>query len=328
LIRNRVGYYIHLNDQTTGPFPEDDVRAKLRAGEIKEETLIAKEGDSGWTPLSQTELAQSKIRLKTEARGSVDPAVTPAPASSSSLQFDQAEFVEPKSATITCSICKKPIQTSYYHINRLVACGPCKERIEASGVGRASMAGFGKSVLFGTGAAIAGAVIWYAVRELTGLDLGLIGIAVGLMVGVAVRKGSRGWGGWQYQTLAIVLTYLSIASTYVPPLLKAMQSHRQRSAEQATSETPSTSGDQAENSDDPQPQHKSALAGLPKPLRVVASFGFLLAIACAIPFLAGAQNILGLVIIGIALFQAWKINRRVPLEITGPYKIAPTPGAT
>jgi hypothetical protein len=183
--------------------------------------------------------------------------------------------------------------------------------------------------LFGTGAAIGGAAIWYAVRELTGLELGLIGIVVGLMVGVAVRKGSRGWGGWQYQTLAVVLTYLSIVSTYVPPLVKSMQSHGHKNAEHAVDETPSAPGgdgsDQADDPDNPQPYRKSALAGLPKPLRAVAFYAVLLAFACAIPFWAGAQNILGLVIIGIALFQAWKINRRVPLEITGPYKIASVP---
>jgi len=39
------------------------------------------------------------------------------------------------------------------------------------------------------------------------------------------------------------------------------------------------------------------------------------------PFLAGFENILGLVIIGFALFQAWKMNRRAPLAISGPYAV-------
>jgi hypothetical protein len=41
--------------------------------------------------------------------------------------------------------------------------------------------------------------------------------------------------------------------------------------------------------------------------------------ALAAPLLGGFQNILGLVIIGIALWQAWKMNRRVEVKFTGPF---------
>ena len=42
------------------------------------------------------------------------------------------------------------------------------------------------------------------------------------------------------------------------------------------------------------------------------------AIALAMPFLAGAGNFMGWIIIGIALYEAWKLNRRLP--ITGPLR--------
>lgn len=277
-----VAYFIHLNEQTTGPFSEDEVRAKFHAGEIKEDTLVAKEGSAHWTPLSETTLSESKVQLRT---GTVESTTV----TSSDLQFDRAEFAQPKSGAVTCSVCKQAVHDAYFHINGLVACAACKERIETSGAGRVTMIGFGKSLLFGVGAAVAGAAIWYAVRQVTGFEVGLIGIVVGLMVGVAVRKGSRGWGGWPYQTLAMVLTYLAIVATYVPLLLKGIGA----------------------------PEHAVTL-----PL-VIYVFVF----ACAVPFLAGAQNFMGWIIIGIALYQAWKINRRVPLEITGPYKIAPAASA-
>jgi hypothetical protein len=48
---------------------------------------------------------------------------------------------------------------------------------------------------------------------------------------------------------------------------------------------------------------------------VVMVFG----LAFAAPFLAGAKNIIGILIIGIALYEAWKINRKVP--ISGPFRI-------
>ena len=48
----------------------------------------------------------------------------------------------------------------------------------------------------------------------------------------------------------------------------------------------------------------------------------ILIVGLALPFLAGFQNIIGLVIIGIGLYEAWKINRRVPLAISGPFHAA------
>ena len=277
-----VAYFIHLNEQTTGPFSEDEVRAKLHAGEIKEDTLVAKGGSAHWTPLSETTLSESKVQLRT---GTVESTTV----TSSDLQFDRAEFAQPRLGAVTCSVCKQAVHDAYFHINGLVACAACKERIESSGAGRVTMIGFGKSLLFGVGAAIAGAVVWYAVTKITGLEIGLIAIAVGFLVGIAVRKGSRGWGGWQYQTLAVVLTYFAIVATYVPPLLKGMGAQ----------------------------EHAVTL-----PLLI-----YVFVFACAVPFLAGAQNFLGWIIIGIALYQAWRINHRVPLEITGPYKIAPASNA-
>jgi hypothetical protein len=42
----------------------------------------------------------------------------------------------------------------------------------------------------------------------------------------------------------------------------------------------------------------------------------------ALPFLMLPQNLLGLVIIGIGVYEAWKITRRRPLKISGPFRIA------
>ncbi len=46
----------------------------------------------------------------------------------------------------------------------------------------------------------------------------------------------------------------------------------------------------------------------------------LFAFALAAPVLGGFQNILGMIIIGIALWQAWKMNRRVDVTFTGPFQ--------
>jgi len=55
------------------------------------------------------------------------------------------------------------------------------------------------------------------------------------------------------------------------------------------------------------------------------AIGFLaiFAIAAAASFLAGASNIIGLAIIAFGLWEAWKVNRRMDVEITGPFSVTP-----
>jgi len=43
--------------------------------------------------------------------------------------------------------------------------------------------------------------------------------------------------------------------------------------------------------------------------------------------MAGAQNIIGLLIIGFALWEAWKMNARKDGTLVGPYHLAPQPTA-
>ena len=54
-------------------------------------------------------------------------------------------------------------------------------------------------------------------------------------------------------------------------------------------------------------------------LLTVITFGF----AFAAPFLAAAKAPFFLLIIGFALYEAWKINRRPNLAYQGPFKLGP-----
>jgi len=54
---------------------------------------------------------------------------------------------------------------------------------------------------------------------------------------------------------------------------------------------------------------------------------FSVPLAYAAPFLLGLENIIGLFIIGFALYEAWKINRHVVLEAQGPYRLGAEPAA-
>ena len=50
---------------------------------------------------------------------------------------------------------------------------------------------------------------------------------------------------------------------------------------------------------------------------------FALLFAVRVPFLSLQSDIMGLLIIGFALWEAWKINKRPVINITGPHILAP-----
>ena len=85
----------------------------------------------------------------------------------------------------------------------------------AKAPGNAASRFFGAAAL-GTVAAAIGCALWMLVTELTGYEIGLIAIAVGYLVGMAVHVGARRVGGVAYQLLAVFLTYSAVVMTYVP----------------------------------------------------------------------------------------------------------------
>jgi hypothetical protein len=60
-----------------------------------------------------------------------------------------------------------------------------------------------------------------------------------------------------------------------------------------------------------------------KILLLIVFVVLLFAIAFIAPVLAGLQNIIGLLIIGFALWEAWKINKARQLNFTGPFSVNP-----
>ena len=245
----------------------------------------------------------------------------------SDLQFERAEFEQPTAAR--CTLCQAPIQASYFEVNGQVACPGCRTHLEEARSGGSGPGRFVRAAALGTVAAALGSGLYYAVRAVTGWEIGLISIVVGLLVGGAVKAGSRGRGGWLYQGLAMGLTYAAIVSTYIPAIREGV---RQAKVEQAA-RTPhaTTPGASPSAAVDPSPAASDAappdnpVSSLPHPVRMALGFVLLFVLACFAPFLMGFQNIMGLIIIGIGLYEAWKINRRVSLVITGPYRLSPAP---
>lgn len=234
------------------------------------------------------------------------------------LNLDQVEYDNQSSDTSTCEFCHADLTDSYFEINGKVTCPRCKNNIEGISNQGSGTLRFIKALALGVPAAILGSCIYYAIARLTGYELGLVAIVIGLLVGGAVRKGSRHRGGWVYQTLAIFLTYLAIASTYLPYALEGIAEIEQQAVQDANTSQTETLQDSAatevsESEEQPLTSTEIALGIL-----------LLLGLTLALPFLAGIENVIGLLIIGFALYEAWKLNRKVTIQIAGPFNLKST----
>jgi hypothetical protein len=256
-----------------------------------------------------------------------DPTPAESPAQDD-LQFEQAEYVSPTAAAeTTCGGCKRPIGDAYYALNNLILCPGCREGVERHWHGGSRLGRFARAAVLGSIAAVGGFVIYFGVAKTTGLEIGLISILVGLLVGGAGPWGGGGRGGWVYQGLAIFLTYTAIVASYtgmhVAPLLFAQLQEEQaaKAGGAAPAKAEPAKADPAKQpaaaAEDEAEEVAEPGAKVPLPLALLFLLGFLY----TVPVIVGFQQPIGLFIIGFALWEAWKINRRVRLEITGPYSM-------
>jgi hypothetical protein len=230
------------------------------------------------------------------------------PGPAGGLQFDKVDLAADQSRA--CKRCNTLIHDEYFESAGNILCRRCAEQLGATSGGGLD---FWRALAYGAGAAVLGTILWFIIMKVLNSELGIVAIAVGLVVGLAVRKGSLGRGGARYQALAMALTYVSITSSYVPFVIQGM-------AEDDPKEDVIKQGDQpgeppADKASPTASEKKEPVSAAQLAIFVVMVFG----LAFAAPFLGGASNIMGILIIGIALYEAWKINRHVP--ISGPFRI-------
>lgn len=219
-----------------------------------------------------------------------------------SLQFQKVEFEDTRPK---CAACRNPIEDAYFQLAGRNICPNCAEKVrsrQASPQGPAILRGF----LYGLAAAVACGIGYTVVTMATGYSLALIAIAVGYVVGRAVRIGSRGLGGRRCQILAVVLTYFAITMSYAPIIVGQM-----RDVEKKDVEKKPVAVDQVRPSS--------------SPVAWAAGIVVIVAISLAAPFLeisGGFSGIIGLIIVFVGLAQAWKLTARDPRVLTGPYPVA------
>jgi transcriptional regulator with XRE-family HTH domain len=241
------------------------------------------------------------------------------------LQLERAEF-DDSSPGSSCALCAQPLIDAYFQVNGRVVCPNCCERLRAHVQSGSGWVRAARATGAGLLAAAAGTILYFAMLSITGYEIGLIAIVVGVMVGKAVSWGSHGRGGWKYQTLAMVLTYLSIVTSYLPIVIRGMAKNAavdpaahatvvdpsrqivgETSAERTASETRTPSASR--------PRQPLTFGGA-----VLATL-LLILFACAIPFLMGLPNAIGIAIIGIGVYEAWKFNRRASFVVSGPHSL-------
>ncbi len=144
------------------------------------------------------------------------------PPSGDALQFDRVEPADTAAVATgpQCAGCRQSITSHYYEINGQTICENCRAGVLSVFTGGSRGARFFKALFLGMLAAIVSAGVWVAIIKATGYELALVAIFVGIFVGAAVRKGSNARGGWLYQSMAVLLTYLAITGSYVPLLLE------------------------------------------------------------------------------------------------------------
>jgi hypothetical protein len=270
--------------------------------------------------------------------------------SGDALRFDTA--VPPAEAAPTsCAACRAAIRAEYYEVQGSVVCPSCKDALVSSAGSRTGRAG--RAVILGAGAAIAGAALYLAITVATHIEFGLIGIVVGYMVGAAVRAGTRNRGGRTYQLLAAVLTYFAISITHTAEYIGRKLEEKQQPAatsagapasDHAPADTAtlaytavdsagaptapsaattgpataaSTAGDTTSRHENHE-RHGVASVGV-----ILLGAAVLLTIApIATGFADFPSNIIGLLILAFAVFQAWRMNAALVLRVSGPYRVS------
>src|SRR3954471_22063050 len=93
------------------------------------------------------------------------------------LQFDRAissDGSTPDAAVVVCTQCKTRITDSYFAIGEKPFCARCKSAVDAIFARAKQRSVFAKAAVFGLGAAIAGAIVYYGVIALLHLEIGIV----------------------------------------------------------------------------------------------------------------------------------------------------------
>lgn len=197
------------------------------------------------------------------------------------MDFDKAE-PEGAASSVVCAICGTPPQGVWFQANGQVLCERCAAQVRAVFSAPPPLSRWFKAMLFGSVAAVAGAVGYGAIIYYAQVELALITILIGWVVGRAVMIGADHRGGLGLQLASAVLTWLSCTMAFVPSLIAG------------------------------------AMSGAEGEVSTVAVTLTAMIFAPAFPFLGGL-DILSLLILAFGVWQGFQGPREVAVEVLGPF---------
>ncbi len=242
-------------------------------------------------------------------------------------QFGKAEY-STKQQDGRCAMCQQPLGSLYYRVKQAIACEACalKAKLEAPSDSHSAFAG---ALLFGIGGAVLGLIAYSLFSIETGIEIGFVSLAVGYLVGKAMKLGSRGSGGRRYQIAAVLLTYAAVSLSAIPigiaEYAKEARAHRTA----AVASQPAQSGSESAPSSD-QPAANAPGNGGQRSFGSV--LGSLLLLGLASPFLELQQDpmngAIGLIILFVGMQFAWRLTAGAELGgIIGPFANRSAPSA-
>ena len=241
-------------------------------------------------------------------------------------QFGTAEYKGTASGEI-CKACNKTISGEYYRVNGAQACAACVEKVKQQ-MPKDTHAAFMRGILFGIGGAIAGLIVYSLFGIITGIVIGYVSLAVGWLVGKAIKAGSKGIGGRRYQIVAVAFTYAAVSMSAIPMGISAYIKENKNKVQTSQTKTVPNSGavvvDGGDASDNDSGAAKSETGETPqKKMGAGAVIGALLFAGLASPFLELGDEpggIIGLVILFVGMNIAWKMTAGAKMDIVGPFK--------
>jgi hypothetical protein len=240
-------------------------------------------------------------------------------------QFATAEYA---GSGAVCKSCNQAISGAYYRINGSLACERCTTQLQTQ-LPEDSHAAFVRALTFGIGAAILGLIGYAAFEIISGITIGYISLAVGWLVGKAMRTGSRGVGGLRYQIAAAALTYAAVAMAAIPVYFSQISKDKATRPPQVKT-APANPGAADSGAEDSASGDATATPSAKPRMNPFKALGLLAVLGLASPFLElqdPFHGAIGLVILFVGMRFAWQQTGSPKIDIVGPFQSrAPTPG--
>jgi hypothetical protein len=173
------------------------------------------------------------------------------------------------------------------------------------------------------------AALYYAVIAITDFEIGIVAIAIGYMVGYAIRRATHARGGRRFQVLAMALTYAAVALAYAPLVLSAeFEDEKSAATAAAARATPSADAEvvvstKARGSENVRADNENAEAQ--STTGVVRALVLLIGFIAALPVLSVVSSfpggLISAAIIAFGMQQAWRMTGQPAVTVHGPYRI-------